>query len=64
MKKNLMVFIHPVVVKSGDTAEKISSDNYQRMQSLRKQYAEGKLDSEGGEFTEFIPRKKIPTDKQ
>ncbi|WP_235015463.1 type II secretion system secretin GspD [Oceanicoccus sp. KOV_DT_Chl] len=63
VKKNLMVFIHPVIVDSEQVANDVSNKRYHLMQELQKKYNSGKFIGETTapelpEFTEYKPRKK------
>ena len=63
VKKNLMVFIHPVIVDSEQVANDVSRQRYNLMQELQKKYNSGKFEEvkvkpELDDFTEYRPRKK------
>ncbi|MGK0500908.1 MAG: general secretion pathway protein D, partial [Oceanicoccus sp.] len=60
IKKNLMVFIHPVIIDSDKIANEVSENRYQVMQDLQKKYNSGKFktkDVELSDFTEYTPQK-------
>jgi len=61
VKKNLMVFIHPVIVDSEEISESLSRKNYELMKNLQEKYHTGKFkidDSVLSDFSEITPRKK------
>ena len=61
-KKNLMIFIHPVIVSNGDIASEVSKKNYELMQELRKKYSRGKFFSEQTQmqdFEQYSPQKRL-----
>jgi general secretion pathway protein D len=65
-KKNLMVFIHPVIVSSDNIAEKVSKKRYNLMKETSEKYRSGKFFNEKieiQEFEKYTPRKK-PQDKE
>ena len=53
IKKNLMVFIHPVIVDSDKVAKNVTSKNYNLMQELQKKYSLGKFEMEKNELPDF-----------
>lgn len=60
-KKNLMVFIHPVIIKQHETAHSMSKKNYEYMQSVKEKYNSGKFFSDEPalkDFEHYTPRKK------
>lgn len=60
VKKNLMVFIHPVIVDSDKIAKNVTEKNYLLMKNLQEKYNTGKFTSEKPEledFTRFTPKK-------
>ena len=60
-KQNLLVFIHPIVVDSDATANKISSNQYEHMRVQQMKYENGKLEASGPpvlpEFEQISPQK-------
>ena len=42
-KKNLMVFIHPVIIDSDEVSNNISEQKYRLMKNLREKYSSGKF---------------------
>ncbi len=59
-KKNLMVFIHPVIMDTEAVATQMSQKNYNYMQQLQEKYNNGKFttgDVELSDFTEYKPKK-------
>ncbi len=61
VKKNLMVFIHPVIVNSEEIAKRVSGKNYNLMKQLQEKYNQGKFTTEAIELSEFTEYK--PGDK-
>jgi general secretion pathway protein D len=62
-KRNLMVFIHPVIVDSEQVAAQRSQKSYHLMQELREKYNSGKFtleENEMSDFTEYQPATNIP----
>ncbi|WP_085759787.1 type II secretion system secretin GspD [Oceanicoccus sagamiensis] len=60
IKKNLMVFIHPVILDSEEVAMELSQKNYNLMQELQQKYNSGTFSAEDvnlSEFIEYKPRK-------
>jgi general secretion pathway protein D len=58
-KKNLMVFIHPVIVDSDEIAREVSSKNYNLMRELQEKYNSGKFATKKTtlpDFTEYTPQ--------
>ncbi len=63
IKRNLMVFIHPVIVDSEEVAEHITKKNYNLMKELQEKYNSGKFEVEQtdlSDFTEYTPNKAEP----
>ncbi|MCP3908845.1 MAG: type II secretion system secretin GspD [Oceanicoccus sp.] len=61
IKKNLMVFIHPVILDSDEVAIELSQKNYNLMQDLQKKYNSGDFSAEDvnlSDFIEYTPRNK------
>ncbi|MFT7130223.1 MAG: general secretion pathway protein D, partial [Gammaproteobacteria bacterium] len=61
IKKNLMVFIYPVIVDSGQIADKVSRKKYNLLKELREKYTDGQLSIEGNTLNDYIniqPNKK------
>ena len=61
IKKNLMVFIHPVILDSDEVAIELSQKNYTLMQDLQKKYNSGDFSAEDvnlSDFIEYTPRNK------
>ena len=61
VKKNLMVFIHPVIVDSDQISDNVSRKNYDLMKSLQEKYNTGKFsvdDTVLPDFNEFKPQEK------
>ncbi|MEH6556957.1 MAG: type II secretion system secretin GspD [Oceanicoccus sp.] len=61
VKKNLMVFIHPVIVDSEQISDNVSRKNYDLMKSLQEKYNTGKFtvdDTVLPDFSEFNPQEK------
>ena len=61
VKKNLMVFIPPVIIDSDKVAENVTRNNYSLMQELQEKYNSGKFTVEKNElknFTEYKPKEK------
>jgi general secretion pathway protein D len=61
IKKNLMVFIHPIIIDSEEVANQVTKKNYNLMQDLQRKYSSGKFSTEKvdlSEFTEYSPTKK------
>lgn len=59
VKRNLMVFIHPVVVDSETVANKVSRQNYEHMRVQQMKYEHGKLEptvEQLPEFDQIIPK--------
>jgi general secretion pathway protein D len=59
VKRNLMVFIHPVILDTDETTRSITEKNYQMMDGLREQYSRDELTNEAlkmKDFTEYTPR--------
>ncbi len=59
-KKNLMVFIHPVILDSDEVAMELSQKNYNLMQELQQKYNSGNFAAEDvnlADFIEYKPRK-------
>lgn len=52
-KKNLMVFIHPVIINSEKVSDEVTRKNYNLMQELQDKYNSGKFDTEEVELPEF-----------
>ena len=62
VKKNLMVFIYPVIVDSGQIADKVSRKKYNLLKELREKYTDGQLsidDNPLQDYINFKPNKKI-----
>ncbi len=61
IKKNLLVFIHPVIVDSEAMANKVSHQQYEQMRVQQMKFENGKLEPIGPptlpEFEEITPRK-------
>ncbi len=58
-KRNLMVFIHPVIIDSEDKSQGITERNYNTLKSLREQYSQGERnlpDAEMQDFTTYKPK--------
>ena len=51
-KKNLMVFIHPVILDSDEVNNNISEQKYQLMKNLREKYHSGKFNQHESETTD------------
>jgi general secretion pathway protein D len=61
VKKNLMVFIHPVIVDSEQISDNISRKSYDLMKNLQEKYNTGKFtvdDTVLPDFREFNPQEK------
>ena len=61
VKKNLMVFIHPVIVDSDQISDNVSRKNYDLMKSLQEKYNTGKFsvdDTALPDFNQFKPQEK------
>ena len=59
VKRNLMVFIHPVIIDSEEVAKNISEKRYSLMRELQEKYNRGKFkqtDTALKDFTEYQPR--------
>jgi general secretion pathway protein D len=60
LKRNLMVFIHPVIIDNEDVSQQVTAKNYQLMKELQKKYDSGKFELKNPElsdFTEYTPQK-------
>lgn len=60
IKKNLMVFIHPVIIDSDVVAENVTRKNYNLMRELQKKYSTGQFAlkrNDLSDFTEYKPKK-------
>lgn len=53
VKKNLMVFIHPVIVTSEDDSRRETRRKYEGMKSLRERYQSGTLEMDNQTMEEF-----------
>ena len=58
-KRNLMVFIHPVILDAEEVARSVTEKNYRRMQTLQEQFGSDTLSAEPAgleDFETFRPR--------
>jgi general secretion pathway protein D len=66
-KKNLMVFIYPVIMETDKITNDISQNRYQLMNDLRQKYSEGKFDTSTedlSDFTSYKPKSKEEPDNK
>jgi len=54
IKKNLMVFIYPVIVDAEQVSDRVSKERYDLMKELREKYSDGKLDLDSNKLDDFI----------
>lgn len=52
-KRNLMVFIHPVIIDSQSASERVTREKYDRAQVLQQRYKEGDLTIEDATLKDF-----------
>lgn len=62
VKRNLMVFIHPVIIDDASKADGVTEERYQKLRQLQEQYPKQKLQLDDDvlldEFTTYKPRPK------
>ena len=58
-KKNLVIFLHPVILRDAETANRISSSKYDEMRARRIRAARDKAASDGGKRDEKLPEIKL-----
>lgn len=66
-KRNLMVFIHPVIVDNEQVAREVTEKNYRYMKDLQEKYSTGKFTLEKNDlndFTEYQPTKNYSNKNQ